>query len=75
MLTALTLKYQFEVRTSQLKVVVKAFADRTPVLLTGEVKPALFALWTWKLVLLFEISVQVTVQVAKFVVPCLTQLT
>lgn len=74
-MTALTLKYQFEVRDSQVKVVVKAFPPRMPLLLTGEVKPGLFALWTWKLELLFERSVHVTVQLAKLDVPVRTQLT
>lgn len=75
LLTALTLKYQGKVRDRLVKVVVTAFAVRAGVLLTARLNPGLFALWTWKLVLLFERSVQVTVQLAYPVKPTLTQLT
>lgn len=47
-----------------MKVVVTEFAPKTPGLFIGKLKFTLSALWTWKLVLLFERSVQVTVQVA-----------
>lgn len=75
LLTALTLKYQLVVRDRVVKVVVTEFAVRRPGLPTGRLNNELFALWTWKLVLLFERSVQVTVQLAFAVKPTLTQLT
>lgn len=74
-MTALTLKYQGKVRDRLVKVNVSAFAVRAGVLLTARLNPGLFALWTWKLVLLLERSVQVTVQLAYPVKPTLTQLT